>query len=123
MSVTDNQAIRPLKAYLKEDTCKWQFAEPSNYRVNAAERAIQTFKNHFISGLCSTDLHWPLQLWDELTEQAKTTLNMLRTSRIYPKKSACEQLHRKRYDWNANIMAPPGTRASEPASSSGGGPL
>ena len=38
-------------------------------------------------------------------------LNMLRTSRIDPKRSAYEQLHGKRYDWNANIMAPPGTRA------------
>ena len=61
-NVTDNQATTPLKAYLKKEDCKWQFVEPTNHRVNAAERAIQTFKNHFISGLCTTDVDFPLQL-------------------------------------------------------------
>lgn len=54
-NVTDNQSTRPIKAYLKTEDAKWQFVEPSNHRVNAAERVIQTFKNHFISGLCSMD--------------------------------------------------------------------
>ena len=54
-NVTDNQAARPLKTYLKSKDCKWQFVEPHNHRVNAAEHAIQTFKNHMVSGLCCTD--------------------------------------------------------------------
>ena len=110
-NVTDNQATVPIKAFLKTQECKWQFVEPSNHRVNAAERAIQTFKNHFISGLSSTDLHWPLQLWDHLSTQATLTLNLLRTSRIDPTKSAYEQLNGHKYDWNAHPLAPPGTRA------------
>ena len=85
--------------------------EPSNHRVNATERAIQTFKNHFISGLCTTDENWPLQLWDQLTHQATITLNLLRTSRVDPTKSAYEQIHRAKYDWNKHPVAPPGTRA------------
>ena len=79
--------------------------------MNAAERAIQTFKNHCISRLASTDSHWPLQLWDHLTTQAAITLNLLRRSRIDPSKSAYEQLHGKKYNWNAYSIAPPGTRA------------
>ena len=75
-NVTDNQATTPIKAFLKKKNCNWQFVEPSNHRVNAAERAIQTFKNHFISGLSSTDTDWPLQLWDQLTRQSVTTLNI-----------------------------------------------
>ena len=47
-NVTDNQAAKPLKTYLKSKDCKWQFVEPHNHCVNAAERAIQTFKNHII---------------------------------------------------------------------------
>ena len=58
-NVTENQAVTPLKKYFRAQNCRWQFVEPSNHRVNAAERAIQTFKNHFISGLCSTDSQWP----------------------------------------------------------------
>ena len=65
----------------------------------------------YISGLSSTDSFWPLQLWDHLTTQAVTTLNILRKSKIDPTKSAYEQLHGHKYDWNAYMMAPPGTRA------------
>jgi hypothetical protein len=78
-NVTDNQAAQAIKTYLNKENTKWQFVEPNNHRVNAAERAIQTYKNHFISGLCTTDKDWPLQLWDTLTQQALITLNLLRT--------------------------------------------
>ena len=110
-NVTDNQATTPIKAYLKEAGCRWQLVEPINHRVNAAERAIQTFKNHFISGLCSTDSEWPIQLWDQFVKQAVITLNILRTSHIDPTKSAYHQLNGHKYDWNAYPMAPPGTQA------------
>eukprot|EP00804_Cyclotella_cryptica_P023668 CCRYP_017685-RA/>CCRYP_017685-RA protein AED:0.45 eAED:0.45 QI:0/-1/0/1/-1/1/1/0/136 len=72
-NVTDNQAAQSIKTYLTKEQIKWPFVEPNNHRVNAAERAIQTYKNHFISGLCTTDKDWPLQLWDTLTQQALIT--------------------------------------------------
>ena len=50
-NVTDNQCTKPIKAFLQKENYKWQFVEPTNHCVNAAERAIQTCKNHFISGL------------------------------------------------------------------------
>ena len=111
LNITDNQAVRPLKAFLKTKDCNWQFVEPHNHRVNAAERAIQTFKNHLISGMSCTDSEWPLQLWHKLTEQALITLNLCRTSRKEQQKSAYHSYHGHRYDWNKNPMAPPGTRA------------
>jgi hypothetical protein len=51
--------------------------EPHNHQVNVAERAIQTFKDHFISALATADSEFPLQLWDKLTSQVKTTLNLM----------------------------------------------
>jgi hypothetical protein len=110
LNITDNQAVTALKEYLQKEQCEWQFVEPNNHRVNAAERAIQTFKTHFISGLCTTDKDFPLQLWDHLTEQAQDTLNLLRTSRHDPSKSAYKQLNGP-YDFNKWPMAPPGTKA------------
>jgi hypothetical protein len=101
-NITNNQATTPIKAYLKTEDCKWKFIEPNNHQVNTAERTIQTFKNHFISGLCPTDCNWPLQLWDTLTEQALITFNLLRTLRIDPTKSAYHQLHGRRYDWTVS---------------------
>jgi hypothetical protein len=64
--VKDNQATGPLKSYMAKHACKWNFVESSNHLVNAAECATQTFKNHFIGGLCSTDANWLVQLWDHL---------------------------------------------------------
>jgi hypothetical protein len=110
LNITDNQAVAALKDYLHNEQCEWQFVEPNNHRVNAAERAIQTFKTHFISGLCTTDRDFPLQLWDQLAEQAQDTLNLLRTSRHDPTKSAYEELNGP-YDFNKWPMAPPGTKA------------
>ncbi len=66
--------------------------EPHNHRVNAAERAIQTFKDHFISALATTDSKFPLQLWDKLTSQVETTLNLMQASRINPRISAYEAI-------------------------------
>ena len=103
--------MTPLKKYLRAKKCRWKFVELANHRVNASERAIQTLKNHFISGLCSTDSQWPTQLWDKLANQAATKLKILRRSRIDPTKLAFHQLNGHKYDWNAFTMAPPGTRA------------
>jgi hypothetical protein len=38
-----------------EQQCKLQLVEPHNHRMNAAERAIQTFKDAFIAALATTD--------------------------------------------------------------------
>ena len=71
---------------------KYQLVDPHNHRVNAAERAIQTAKEHLIAGLCTTDPNVPIQLWDQLIEQCFITLNLLRRSRKNPRLSAYEAL-------------------------------
>ncbi|NCG02080.1 MAG: hypothetical protein GWP22_01255, partial [Actinomycetales bacterium] len=109
-NVLDNQASKAIKSFLEEQNSKYQFVEPYNHRVNAAERAIQTFKNHFISGLCTTDRDFPTQLWDQLIPQAQDTLNLLRQSRVDPSKSAYEVLEGP-FDFNRYMIAPPGTKA------------
>ena len=110
-NATNKQATKPIKAFLKTEHCDWQFLEPTNHRVNAAERAIQTLTNHFISSVCSTDIEWPLQLWNTMTEQAVITCNTIRKSHIDPMESSYHQLHGSRYNWNRFPMAPHGTRA------------
>ena len=51
-NIIDNVATNAIKTYLKSENIEVQFVTPYEHRVNAAERAIQTFKNHTISGLC-----------------------------------------------------------------------
>ena len=40
------------------------------HRANAAERAIQTFKNNLKAGLASVDPAFPVAEWDRLLQQA-----------------------------------------------------
>ncbi len=47
----DNQATKVIKAYLNPRHVELQLVKPHNQRVNAAERATQTFKNCFIGAL------------------------------------------------------------------------
>ena len=86
LNVMDNQAMKHIKKILTKNDCKLQVVEPHNHRVNAAERAIQTFKAAFIAALATTDSDFPLQLWDQLTPQVEDTLNLLRGSRVDPSK-------------------------------------
>ena len=77
--------------------------------MNAAERAICTFKNHFVAGISSVHPKFPLYLWDELLPQEFVKLDLLRTSRPCPKISAYSHLHGM-YNFDATPLAPPGVR-------------
>jgi hypothetical protein len=110
INVMDNQCTKQIKKFLTEKDYELMLVEPHNHRVNAAERAIQTFKDHFISALATTDSEFPLQLWDKLTSQVENTLNLMRASRINTNISAYEAL-RGPYNWNRFPLAPPGCKA------------
>ena len=99
INIMDNQATKYIKAFLTEQQCQLQLVEPHNHRLNAAKRAIQTFKDAFIAVLATTDSDFPLQLWDKLTSQVQNTLNMMRASRINPTISPYKQLNGP-YNWN-----------------------
>jgi hypothetical protein len=49
----DNEASMARKHFLHSKDIEFQLVAPHVHRKNAAERAIQTFKNHFIAMLCS----------------------------------------------------------------------
>jgi hypothetical protein len=81
LNIMDNQATK-FKKKLTKESCKLQLVKLLNKQANAAERAIQTFKDAFISALATTNRDFPLQLWDKLTAHVITCLNMLRASWI-----------------------------------------
>ena len=78
-------------------------------RTNPAERAIQTFKNHFIVMLSGTDPEFPDNCWDLLISQANISLNLLRSSQVQPRLSACAMIHGN-FNYNATPLAPPGCK-------------
>ena len=84
----------------------FQLAPPHIHRRNAAERAIRTFKDHFLAGLASLDPTFPMYLWDRLISQANTSLNLLRQSRLNPKLSAYAYLNGS-FNHMRTPLAPP----------------
>ncbi len=110
LNVMDNQATKVIKKILDKDECDLLLVESHNHHVNAAKRSIQTFKAHFISTLATTDSKFPLQLWNRLTPQIKSTLNRMHPLRVNPNISAYKAIHGP-YDWNCFPLAPPDCKA------------
>ena len=109
-NILDNIASKAIVKFLKDERkIDIQLVEPNNHRANAAERAIQTFKNHQIAGICTFDSNFPLALWNKTIRQGQDTLNMLRTARTHPKISAYHALEGV-HDFNRVPFAPPGGR-------------
>jgi hypothetical protein len=51
----DNEASQALQDFMMDNEIDYQLSPPQIHQRNAAERAIRTLKNHFISELSSTD--------------------------------------------------------------------
>jgi hypothetical protein len=109
LQTLDNEASAALKHFFTTNDVEYQLVPPHCHRRNAAERAIRTFKEHFVAGLATVDTTFPLHLWDRLLPQAEITLNLLRTSRLHPQLSAAAHFHGL-VDYNKTAFAPPGCK-------------
>ena len=109
LHILENEIPNVLKRFMREVNEKFQLVPPNSHRINSAERAIGTFKEHFISGIASTHKEFPLDLWCRLLPHSSLTLNVLRQLRMNPKLSGYDQLHGE-FNYNATPLAPPGTQ-------------
>ena len=107
--VMDNEAPKALRQYFISNDIRYEFVPPHTKRSNKAERAIQTFKRHFIAILASTHPSFPINFWHELIPQAEITLNMMRPFADQPNISAYHGIHRAPYDFLSHPLAPCGT--------------
>jgi hypothetical protein len=107
LQTLDNEASTALKNYVTVNDIAYQLVPPHCHQRKAAERAIRTFKEHFVAGISSVDPTFPLHLWDRLFPQAEIALNHLRTSRLHPQLSAAAHFHGL-VDYNKTAFAPPG---------------
>ncbi len=76
--VLNNECSAAMKACIKENDMDYKLVPPGQHRQNKAERAIQTFKAHFISILAGVDYKFPLSLLCHLLKPTELTLNLLR---------------------------------------------
>lgn len=106
----DNESSTALESFASHQTdISIQFVAPGNHRANRAERAIQTWKEHFISTLCTTDPNFPMIAWHKLIPQAELTLNLLRGSRANPAISAWAHVNGP-FIFNETPIAPAGMK-------------
>ena len=109
MHYLGNEFPKVLQQLMTAKDERSQLVPPHLHRKNSAERAIQTFKDHFIAGLASVNKTFPVHLWCRLLPHCLLTFNLLRPSIINPKLSAYAQLHGA-FDFNRTLLAPPGTK-------------
>jgi hypothetical protein len=105
--VLDNEAPEELKQAIRANKCRVELTPADQHRRNIAERAIQTFKGHFISVLAGVSDDFPINQWDELLPQTILTLNLLRQSNVAPNVSAWAY-HHGSFDYNRMPIAPMG---------------
>jgi hypothetical protein len=87
LQVLDNKASATITQTWK---ATYQLVPPNMHRRNAAERAMPTFKDHFLAILASVDPAFPKSHWDLLIPHAELTLNLLRQAMVTPTFSAWE---------------------------------
>ena len=107
--ILDNECSRDLKMALKKHEIDFELTPPNMQRRNATERAIGKYKNHFLSGLATSDPSFPISEWDRLLPQANLTLSLLWLSRVNPKLSAYAYIF-VNFDFHRTPLVPPGTK-------------
>ena len=88
LKIIDSVASKAVQAYLEKENVGIQLVKTHNHRANAEEREIQTFKNLIIAGLSTCDASFPSLLCNKIIPQVQDSLNILRSSRVYPNMSA-----------------------------------
>eukprot|EP00804_Cyclotella_cryptica_P003592 CCRYP_002190-RA/>CCRYP_002190-RA protein AED:0.27 eAED:0.27 QI:0/0/0/1/0/0.5/2/0/535 len=107
--ILDNEVSLAFRQAITSNGSTYQLVPPHVHRRNAAERAIHTFKDHFLAVLAGTAPSFPADQWDLLIPHAELTLNLLRASRCNPTLSAWEDLFGP-FNFDATLMGPAGCR-------------
>jgi hypothetical protein len=72
----DNKCLAAFKACIAKSGMTHELVPLDCHCCNIDERAIQTFKNHFISILSGVDDRFLLSLWCHLVQPVELTINL-----------------------------------------------
>ena len=92
MQRLESESSNILKEFITEQHIDYQLTPSSLHQRNWDKRAIQTFNNHFLAGLCSTYPNLPLNLWCKLVAQYIIIPNLLQYSQINTNLSSHAQI-------------------------------
>ena len=94
---------------MKDWGATYQLVPPNVHRRNIAERAIRTFKAHFLAILEGVDPYFPKYMWDNLLVQTELTIKLLRQATLNPRMSAWEY-YNGAFDYSATPLGPLGCK-------------
>ena len=86
--ILDNEISEAYKEEILATKMSYQLVPPENHRRKMSERAIQTWKRHFIGVLAGTEATFPLHLWCQIITQAKRQFLLLSQTNLNPNISA-----------------------------------
>jgi hypothetical protein len=110
LQILDNKTSAEYKeAITFKWNAKFQLVPSDMYCQNRAERAIRTFKDHFLAILAGINSAFLPYLWDLLLPQAKLTLNLLCKATLNPRISAWD-FFQGPFDFNKMPLVPVGCR-------------
>ena len=90
---------------LGKEQIEYQLVPAYDHRRNAAEKSIQTFKNHSKACLSFVNPKLPIKEWYRLLLQCEITLNLLHAARVNSKLSAYAYLNGK-FGYNKIPLTP-----------------
>ena len=89
IQILDNEVIAEFKKTLRNDWgAIYHLVPPNVHRRSISERAIRTFKSHFLEILAGVDPDFPKCMWDNLLAQTELTINLSRQTTLNPRMSA-----------------------------------
>ena len=103
--ILDNKISQAYKEEIFLTDMTYQLVPPNNHRRNIAEKAIQNWKDHFVSVLSVTAATFLRHLWFQVIPQVERQLLLLRQSNMFPKISAYSHVYRA-HDYNAAPFVP-----------------
>ena len=105
--VLDNEASKQYRQAIKESEMDYQLVPPEDHRRNVAEKAIQTWKDHFVATLSGTASSFPAHLWCQTIPQMERQLNLLMNTNANPKVCTYTALYGP-HDYNQMPFVPIG---------------
>ena len=91
--ILDNEASAKYEDAITNSGMTYQLVPPGNHRRNIVEKAIQFWKDHFISVLSGAASTFLLRLWYQVIPQEERQLLLLRQSNKNPKISSYSHLY------------------------------
>ena len=104
----DDVESATIKTFLDRKNISLQLVGPHNHQVNAAEKAIQTFKNHLKACLFSTNKDFLYNYGTSYFPRHK--IHSICLSQLNPIKSAYKWINGK-FGYDQILWVPPSTRA------------